>query len=184
MTSKSTGTPGKDALRYSFAFIGTAGIICGILILGYLHENSVVASIVAGIYALIAGAFYVLLSLFGRDVSKLGRAGDILIGAALIAVGIIALVLTGRGSAPEEYELLGIAFGVTWIVEGLLCGLAYLRKTAGWWSLVVAIAFIVAGVLMLVAFAWISSVQWAFLGWALLILGFVQFFRLMFSNRK
>lgn len=184
MQSQPAQAPNKDVLRYSFAFIGAAGVVCGILVLGYLRTNNVGAAIVAGIYALIAGSFYLLLSLFGRDVTKLGRVGDGLIGAALIAVGVIALVLSGQGNKAEEFALLGVAFGVTWIVEGLLCALAYLRHTTGWWSAFSGVVFIVAGILMLVAFAWITSAQWDFLGWALLVLGFVQFFRLAFSGRQ
>jgi uncharacterized membrane protein HdeD (DUF308 family) len=73
--------------------------------------------------------------------------------------------------------LVGVLFGVSWIVEGVV-GLTLIGDSASKvWTIVYALIGIVAGILVLTSPLWGAALLWLWLGVSLVVMGFVQIVR-------
>jgi uncharacterized membrane protein HdeD (DUF308 family) len=122
---------------------GVVAIVFGALAIVWPGLTILVLALLFAAYVLVDGLVTVVLAFrHGQDAPR--RVARVLIGLLSVAAGVVALVWPGITAL-----VLVVLVGAWAVVTGLLEIFAASRAAAGWWSIVVGIASLAAGVLIL-----------------------------------
>lgn len=159
--------------------IGLGGFIAfaiGILILVWPSRTAMVVGALIAIYAIVAGAVYFSLGVFGSARRGWARIGAIVLGIVFVAAGILAVFNLTR-TTEWLAVFLGILVGLLTIIEGAAMLMTINEAASKGWSIVYAVLSILAGVVLLFAPVWGVLVLWWILALTLVVLGIVNMIR-------
>lgn len=158
-------------IRLGLATIGVVSIVLGLLILFWPGATLEVLAVLFGLYFVLAGAIRILLGVFtglGPGLKIL----NILVGLALVAVGVIAM----RNPA-ASLTALALVIGIAWIVEGVMSLAESDRGGSRWFAIVLGILGILAGIVVLFIPLESLAVLVIYGGIFLVVLGIIQVVR-------
>ncbi|MDZ8276623.1 DUF308 domain-containing protein [Microbacterium aquimaris] len=183
MATHTTATPERSTgARAALGFGGVLAVVIGILILLWPERTASVATALIAVYAIGAGVVYAAVGLFAKDQKTRSRVGRISAAVVFLIVGILALLNLGQTTAWLAV-FLGVAVGVTWIVEGILT-LATLRESEHKaLSITFAVVALVAGAVLVASPVWGIAVLWWLLGASLIVLGAMNALRALRTRR-
>ncbi len=162
--------------RVAFGIAGIVAVIVGIVILVQPRFVGNLAAILVGLYALVAGAIYLGLGLFTKDMGSWPRAARIVVGAVFIVGGILALVNMNT-TTTVLVTVIATVVGIMWIVEGVVTLTLAVTASPNGWVIGYAVVSIAAGVLVLISpFMFAAAINWL-LGISFIVLGVVQLLR-------
>jgi uncharacterized membrane protein HdeD (DUF308 family) len=169
----------KSVINTVRAAIGASGVVSaviGILILVWPVKTAVVVAGIIAIYAVIAGVVNIAIGIFSRRLGGWARVGYLVLGAVFIIAAIVSFANLGAAAAGLAV-LVGVLFGISWIVEGVV-GLTMMGDSGSKvWTIVYALIGVIAGILLLMSPLWGAALLWLWLGASLLVLGIVQLVR-------
>lgn len=172
--------------RLAIAVAGTVAIVVGLVILLWPSIALNVIAVTIGAYAVIAGAIYLGIGIFSKQLTVGGRTGRIILGTALLVLGVLSLVFSGA-TATVLLWIIAIAVGLAWITEGALTLMAAIRgRQTNTWILIYAVIAILAGVAVLLSPTYgdgITLFRWLF-GISFLALGVAQIVRVLAVGRS
>ncbi len=165
-----------NTLRAAIGVSGALSLVIGVVILVWPVKTAAVVAGIIAIYAVIAGVVNLAIGIFSRRIGGWARVGYLVLGVVfLLAAGFAFSNLTA--AAAGLATLVGVLFGISWIVEGVV-GLTMVGDSPSKvWTIVYAIIGIVAGIMVLTSPMWGAAVLWLLLGVTLLALGVVQIIR-------
>ena len=158
-------------IRLGLATIGVVSIVLGLLVLFWPGATLEVLAVLFGLYFVLAGAVRILLGVFtglGPGLKIL----NILVGLALVAVGVIAM----RNPA-ASLTALALVIGIAWIVEGVMSLAESDRGGSRWFAIVLGILGILAGIVVLFIPLESLAVLVIYGGIFLVVLGIIQVVR-------
>ena len=158
-------------IRLGLATIGVVSIVLGLLVLFWPGATLEVLAVLFGLYFVVAGAVRILLGVFtglGPGLKIL----NILVGLALVAVGVIAM----RNPA-ASLTALALVIGIAWIVEGVMSLAESDRGGSRWFAIVLGILGILAGIVVLFIPLESLAVLVIYGGIFLVVLGIIQVVR-------
>lgn len=162
--------------RWGFVVAGAAAAIAGLLILFQPDLMGHVFSILIGLYALVSGAVFGYMTVRGGQAPPLARVARGLVALALVVGGIMILAFMNTATA-VLVNVVGIALGILWILEGVVVLLVIRGKPLNQWALAYVVLAIAIGVVMLLTPVWGGwPVRWL-LGLSLIGLGAAQITR-------
>lgn len=172
--------------RLAIAVAGTVAVVVGLVILLWPSVVIQVIAISIGAYAVVAGAIYLGLGIFSKDLSRPARVGRILVGTGLLALGVLALVFSGTTMEVLVW-FIAVAVGLAWIAEGSLTLMRAIRtQNTNPWVLAYAIIAVVAGIAILVSPTYgggVTLMRFLF-GISFLVLGVAQIVRSQLAARE
>ncbi|KAD4060005.1 HdeD family acid-resistance protein [Arthrobacter yangruifuii] len=158
-------------IRLGLATTGVVSVVLGLLVLFWPGATLDVLAVLFGLYFIVAGAVRILLGVFtGLGVGL--KILNILIGLALVAVGVIAM----RNPA-ETLTALGLVIGIAWIVEGVMALAESDRGGSRWFAIILGILSILAGIVVLFLPLSSLAVLVIYGGIFLVVLGIMQIVR-------
>ena len=158
-------------VRIGLGVTGAVSVVMGLLILFWPGATLEVLAFLFGLYFLIAGAIRVLLGVFtglGTGLKIL----NILVGLALLVVGVIAI-----RNPSATLTALALVLGIAWIVEGVMTLAESDRGGSRWFSIVLGILSILAGIVVLILPLGSLAVLVIYGGIFLVVLGAIQIVR-------
>lgn len=158
-------------VRIGLGVTGAVSVVMGLLILFWPGATLEVLAFLFGLYFLIAGAIRVLLGVFtglGTGLKIL----NILVGLALLVVGVIAI-----RNPSATLTALALVLGIAWIVEGVMTLAESDRGGSRWFSIVLGILSILAGIVVLILPLGSLAVLVIYGGIFLAVLGAIQIVR-------
>lgn len=162
--------------RWAFVAAGAVAVVIGALLLFQTDAFKEIVGLLAGIYALAAGAMYGLMAVRGEDLSPGIRASRALVGITLIVGGILILIY--RDTAVQVIvTVVGIAVGILWLFEGISAFRTLQKIGQNTWLTIYAAVALVAGIIMLLTPVWGMTVMAWLLGLSLIGLGITQIVR-------
>jgi uncharacterized membrane protein HdeD (DUF308 family) len=165
-----------NTVRGAIGVSGAVSLIIGVLILVWPVKTAVVVAGIVAVYAVIAGVVNLAIGVFSRRIGGWARFGFLALGAVFLIAAIVSFSNLGAAAAGLAV-LVGVLFGISWIVEGVV-GLTLIGDSASKvWTIVYALIGIVAGVLVLTSPLWGAALLWLWLGASLVVLGIVQIVR-------
>ncbi|HEY3340215.1 MAG TPA: DUF308 domain-containing protein [Propionicimonas sp.] len=165
-----------NAVRAAIGVSGAVSVIVGLLILIWPVKTAVVVAGIIAVYAVIAGVVNLAIGIFSRRLGGWARVGYLALGAVFLIAAIVAFANLGAAAAGLAV-LVGVLFGISWIIEGVV-GLTMVGDSASKvWTIVYALIGVVAGIMLLTSPLWGAAVLWLLLGVTLLALGVVQIIR-------
>jgi uncharacterized membrane protein HdeD (DUF308 family) len=165
-----------DTVRGAIGVSGAVSLIIGVLILVWPVKTAVVVAGIIAVYAVIAGVVNLAIGIFSRRIGGWARFGFLALGAVFLIAAIVSFSNLGAAAAGLAV-LVGVLFGISWIVEGVV-GLTLVGDSASKvWTIVYALIGIVAGILVLTSPLWGAALLWLWLGVSLVVLGIVQIVR-------
>jgi uncharacterized membrane protein HdeD (DUF308 family) len=165
-----------NTLRAAIGVSGALSLVIGLVILVWPVKTAAVVAGIIAIYAVNAGVVNLAIGIFSRRIGGWARIGYLVLGVVfLVAAGLAFSNLTA--AAAGLATLVGVLFGISWIVEGVV-GLTMVGDSPSKvWTIVYAVIGIVAGIMVLTSPMWGAAVLWLLLGVTLLALGVVQIIR-------
>ncbi len=165
-----------NTVRGAIGVSGAVSLIIGVLILVWPVKTAVVVAGIIAVYAVIAGVVNLAIGIFSRKIGGWARFGFLALGALFLIAAIVSFSNLGAAAAGLAV-LIGVLFGISWIVEGVV-GLTLIGDSASKvWTIVYALIGIIAGVLVLTSPLWGAALLWLWLGVSLVVLGIVQIVR-------
>lgn len=162
--------------RVAFAVAGVLAVVAGLLILFWPGFALHAVGIVVGVFAIVAGAIYLGLGIFGKDIGKWSRGGRAVVGVLFIAAGVLALVFSAVTSTAIAL-VISIIVGVMWIAEGVVTLTLMVKGQPNGWTIAYIVIAIAAGVLVLLSPLFdIQALRWL-LGLSFIGLGIAQMVR-------
>ncbi|MCC3275245.1 MULTISPECIES: HdeD family acid-resistance protein [unclassified Arthrobacter] len=158
-------------IRLGLATIGVVSVVLGLLVLFWPGATLEVLAVLFGLYFVVAGAIRILLGVFtglGPGLKIL----NILVGLALVAVGVIAI----RNPA-ASLTALALVIGIAWIVEGVMSLAESDRGGSRWFAIVLGVLSILAGIVVLFIPVESLAVLVIYGGIFLVVLGIIQIVR-------
>ncbi len=166
----------RSGIRTALAIGGAISLVAGVLILIKPEEFALFVTALLGVYALIAGLYYVGFGLASRRSSFWGHLGFILLGALYIIAGVIFFSNLNMALATLTI-VVPIMIGAVWLVEGVVTLTSAGSTSSVAWAIFYGIISILAGLALLFAPVLYASFLWTLTGIALVILGVVQLVR-------
>jgi uncharacterized membrane protein HdeD (DUF308 family) len=165
-----------NTVRGAIGVSGAVSLIIGVLILVWPVKTAVVVAGIVAVYAVIAGVVNLAIGIFSRKIGGWARFGFLALGAVFLIAAIVSFSNLGAAAAGLAV-LVGVLFGISWIVEGVV-GLTLIGDSASKvWTIVYALISIVAGILVLTSPLWGAALLWLWLGVSLVVMGIVQIVR-------
>lgn len=165
-----------NTVRAAIGVSGAVSLVVGLLILVWPVKTAVVVAGIIAVYAVIAGIVNLAIGVFSRRLGGWARVGYLVLGAVFLIAAIVSFSNLGAAAAGLAV-LVGVLFGISWIIEGVV-GLTMVGDSASKvWTIVYAIIGVVAGILLLMSPLWGAALLWLWLGVSLLVLGIVQIVR-------
>jgi uncharacterized membrane protein HdeD (DUF308 family) len=165
-----------NTVRAAIGVSGAVSLIIGLLILVWPVKTAVVVAGIIAVYAVIAGVVNLAIGIFSRRLGGWVRVGYLVLGAVFLVAAIVSFSNLGAAAAGLAV-LVGVLFGISWIIEGVV-GLTMVGDSASKvWTIVYALIGVVAGILLLTSPLWGAALLWLWLGVSLLVLGIVQIVR-------
>jgi uncharacterized membrane protein HdeD (DUF308 family) len=165
-----------NTVRGAIGVSGAVSLIIGVLILVWPVKTAVVVAGIIAVYAVIAGVVNLAIGIFSRRIGGWARFGFLALGAVFLIAAIVSFSNLGAAAAGLAV-LVGVLFGISWIVEGVV-GLTLIGDSASKvWTIVYALISIVAGILVLTSPLWGAALLWLWLGVSLVVMGIVQIVR-------
>jgi uncharacterized membrane protein HdeD (DUF308 family) len=165
-----------NTVRGAIGVSGAVSLIIGVLILVWPVKTAVVVAGIIAVYAVIAGVVNLAIGIFSRRIGGWARFGFLALGAVFLIAAVVSFSNLG-GAAAGLAVLVGVLFGISWIVEGVV-GLTLIGDSASKvWTIVYALISIVAGILVLTSPLWGAALLWLWLGVSLVVMGIVQIVR-------
>lgn len=165
-----------NTVRAAIGVSGAVSLIIGVLILVWPVKTAVVVAGIVAVYAVIAGVVNLAIGIFSRRLGGWARFGFLALGVVFLIAAVVSfsnLAAAATGLA----VLVGVLFGISWIVEGVV-GLTLIGDSASKvWTIVYALISIVAGILVLTSPLWGAALLWLWLGVSLVVMGIVQIVR-------
>ncbi len=166
-----------EQYRMVFAIAGLSAVVVGLFLLFWPAIITLVAAIAIGAYATAAGIFYLASGLFTSDMSTTGKVVRIVLGVALIALGIVALVNMNQTQG-LIIIVLGVVVGLLWLTEGVLSLMVAIKQqNTNAWVIGFAVFAIAAGITSLFAPTFPAQFLRFLFGFSFLILGASQLVR-------
>jgi len=165
-----------NTVRAAIGISGAVSLIIGVLILVWPVKTAVVVAGIIAVYAVIAGVVNLAIGIFSRKIGGWARFGFLALGAVFLIAAVVSFSNLGAAAAGLAV-LVGVLFGISWIVEGVV-GLTLVGDSASKvWTIVYALISIVAGILVLTSPLWGAALLWLWLGVSLVVMGIVQIVR-------
>jgi uncharacterized membrane protein HdeD (DUF308 family) len=165
-----------NSVRGAIGVSGAVSLIIGVLILVWPVKTAVVVAGIIAVYAIIAGVVNLAIGIFSRKIGGWARFGFLALGVVFLIAAVVSFMNLGAAAAGLAI-LLGVLFGISWIVEGVV-GLTLIGDSASKvWTIVYALISIVAGFLVLTSPLWGAALLWLWLGVSLVVMGIVQIVR-------
>jgi len=165
-----------NTVRGAIGVSGAVSLIMGVLILVWPVKTAVVVAGIIAVYAVIAGVVNLAIGIFSRKIGGWARFGFLALGAVFLIAAIVSFSNLGAAAAGLAV-LVGVLFGISWIVEGVV-GLTLIGDSASKvWTIVYALISIVAGFFVLTSPFWGAALLWLWLGVSLVVMGIVQVVR-------
>ncbi len=165
-----------NTVRAAIGVSGAVSLIIGLLILVWPVKTAVVVAGIIAVYAVIAGVVNLSIGIFSRRLGGWVRVGYLVLGAVFLVAAIVSFSNLGAAAAGLAV-LVGVLFGISWIIEGVV-GLTMVGDSASKvWTIVYALIGVVAGILLLTSPLWGAALLWLWLGASLLVMGIVQIVR-------
>ncbi len=165
-----------NTVRAAIGVSGAVSAVIGLLILVWPVKTAVVVAGIIAVYAVIAGVVNLAIGIFSRRLGGWARVGYLVLGAVFLIAAIVSFANLGAAAAGLAV-LVGVLFGISWIVEGVV-GLTMMGDSASKvWTIIYAVIGIVAGILLLMSPLWGAALLWLWLGVSLVVLGIVQLVR-------
>mgnify|MGYP002724401244 CR=1 FL=1 len=132
--------------RLAVAVLGTVAVVAGLIILFWPGIVMNVIVTVVGAFAIVAGAVYLGIGIFSKNLSGGAKGLRIALGITLIALGILVFVFNVT-AANVVVWVIAITVGAGWIVEGAVTLMGAVKaKNTNAWLLVYAVVAILAGI--------------------------------------
>lgn len=165
-----------NTVRAAIGVSGAVSLVVGLLILVWPVKTAVVVAGIIAVYAVVAGVVNLAIGVFSRRLGGWARVGYLVLGAVFLIAAIVSFSNLGAAAAGLAV-LVGVLFGISWIIEGVV-GLTMVGDSASKvWTIVYALIGVVAGILLLMSPLWGAALLWLWLGVSLLVLGIVQIVR-------
>ncbi len=165
-----------NTVRAAIGVSGAVSLIIGVLILVWPVKTAVVVAGIVAVYAVIAGVVNLAIGIFSRRLGGWARFGFLALGVVFLIAAVVSFSNLGA-AATGLAVLVGVLFGISWIVEGVV-GLTLIGDSASKvWTIVYALISIVAGILVLTSPLWGAALLWLWLGVSLVVMGIVQIVR-------
>lgn len=165
-----------NGIRIALGISGAAALILGVVLLFWPGKTLSVMAIFLGIYFLIAGIARLAIGIFSRGISGGIRTLNIVFGALLVFVGVLAL--KNVSAAATTLVIFAIAFiGVGWIIEGVVTIAESARAASSGWAITFGVLSILAGIVVLVLPASSATFLLLFAAIALIVIGIVGIVR-------
>lgn len=165
-----------NTVRAAIGVSGAVSLIIGVLILVWPVKTAVVVAGIVAVYAVIAGVVNLAIGIFSRRLGGWARFGFLALGVVFLIAAVVSFSNLGA-AATGLAVLVGVLFGISWIVEGVV-GLTLIGDSASKvWTIVYALISIVAGILVLTSPLWGAALLWLWLGLSLVVMGIVQIVR-------
>jgi uncharacterized membrane protein HdeD (DUF308 family) len=165
-----------NTVRAAIGVSGAVSLVVGLLILVWPVKTAVVVAGIIAVYAVIAGVVNLAIGVFSRRLGGWARVGYLVLGAVFLIAAVVSFSNLGAAAAGLAV-LVGVLFGISWIIEGVV-GLTMVGDSASKvWTIVYALIGVVAGILLLMSPLWGAALLWLWLGVSLLVLGIVQIVR-------
>lgn len=165
-----------NTVRAAIGVSGAVSLIIGVLILVWPVKTAVVVAGIVAVYAVIAGVVNLAIGIFSRKLGGWARFGFLALGVVFLIAAVVAFSNLSAAAAGLAV-LIGVLFGISWIVEGVV-GLTLIGDSASKvWTIVYALISIVAGILVLTSPLWGAALLWLWLGLSLVVMGIVQIVR-------
>lgn len=165
-----------NTVRAAIGVSGAVSLIIGVLILVWPVKTAVVVAGIVAVYAVIAGVVNLAIGIFSRKLGGWARFGFLALGVVFLIAAVVSFSNLGA-AATGLAVLVGVLFGISWIVEGVV-GLTLIGDSASKvWTIVYALISIVAGILVLTSPLWGAALLWLWLGVSLVVMGIVQIVR-------
>jgi uncharacterized membrane protein HdeD (DUF308 family) len=172
-----------NGIRTALGISGAAALILGVVLLFWPAKTLSVMAVFLGIYFLIAGIARLAIGIFSRGISGGIRTLNLVFGALLLFVGIVAL--KNVSAAAATLVIFAIAFiGVGWIIEGVVVLAESARAASRGWAITFGILSIVAGIVVLVIPAASATFLLLFAAIALIVIGIVGIVRAFTFGRE
>jgi uncharacterized membrane protein HdeD (DUF308 family) len=159
---------GGDGLRLAFGIVGVVGVLAGLAAIVLPHATLFAVSWVFGIYLVVSGAALVVRGLRLRPGVWWRQVGLVVLGALVVAGGVVAIVFPPIGA-----RWVALLLGFAWILEGI--ALVY----APWvgrrpLTVVLAVLSVLSGILVMNLPGLGALVTVAAVGSVLIVFGVVQ----------
>ena len=165
-----------NGIRTALGISGAAAVILGVVLLFWPEKTLSVVAVFVGIYFLIAGIARLAIGIFSRGISGGIRTLNIVLGALLVFVAILAL--KNVSAAAATLVIFAIALiGVGWIIEGVMAIAESARAASRGWAITFGILSILAGIVVLVMPASSAALLLLFAAIALIVIGIVGIVR-------
>ena len=170
MVDRSRLSPSQVAgVRLAFVISGLVAIGLGTLMLVWTEATLAVIALLFGLYFVISGILRIVRGLVSTGAELGGRVFNIVFGLIMLIVGIVAI------RNPEgSLAVLGLAIGISWIVEGIAALTEYTADASRWFGVLFGVIGIVAGVIVLFVPLQSLGVLVTVGGVALIVSGLVQ----------
>lgn len=165
-----------NGIRTALGISGAAAVILGVVLLFWPEKTLSVVAVFVGIYFLIAGIARLAIGIFSRGISGGIRTLNIVLGALLVFVAILAL--KNVSAAAATLVIFAIALiGVGWIIEGVMAIAESARAASRGWAITFGILSILAGIVVLLVPASSAALLLLFAAIALIVIGIVGIVR-------
>lgn len=165
-----------NTVRAAIGVSGVVSLVIGLLILVWPVKTAVVVAGIVAVYAVIAGVVNLAIGIFSRTLGGWARVGYLVLGAVFLIAAMVSFANLGA-VATGLAVLVGLVFGISWIVEGIV-GLTMVGDSASKvWTIVYAVIGVVAGIMLIASPLWGAALLWLWLGVSLVVLGIVQVVR-------
>ena len=114
--------------------------IFGVLILTATGQVLEVVAVLFGLYFIVRGAVRLGTGLFSSAFGGAGRALNIIIGALLLVVGVLAVF-----HPAEILAVIGILIGISWIIDGIVSLVESSKSPSKAFSIIAGIISVIAG---------------------------------------
>jgi uncharacterized membrane protein HdeD (DUF308 family) len=161
-----------NGIRAALGISGAAAVILGVVLLFWPAKTLSVLAVFVGLYFLIAGIARLGIGIFSRGISGGIRTLNIVFGALLVLLAVLAL--KNVSAAAATLVIFAIAFiGVGWIIEGVVVLAESAHAASKGWAITFGILSIVAGIVVLVLPASSATFLLLFAAIALIVIGIV-----------
>ena len=131
-----------NTVRAAIGVSGAVSLIIGVLILVWPVKTAVVVAGIVAVYAVIAGVVNLAIGIFSRRLGGWARFGFLALGVVFLIAAVVSFSNLGAAAAGLAV-LVGVLFGISWIVEGVV-GLTLIGDSASKvWTIVYALISIV-----------------------------------------
>lgn len=172
--------------RLTIAVAGTVAVIVGLVVLLWPDIVMQVLAISIGAYAVIGGAIYLGIGAFAKELSGPARAGRIILGVVLLALGVLTLVFSST-AADVLIWIIAVSVGLAWIAEGSFTLMKAIRtQNTNAWVLAYGIIAILVGLAIVASPTYGGGILLLRLlfGISFIVLGIAQIVRSQLAARE